>query len=110
MVHLATTNPRLVLAVGERGGGGGRGRGGGPLRLVDMDKWVEMLESSGITQDADAARSPGLILLNMFQHMSREQGSVLLETKHTREKSMVMQSLKPVNQGWIHLWLEQWAI
>jgi hypothetical protein len=75
-----------------------------------MDKWVEMLESSGITQDADAARSPGLILLNMFQHMSREQGSVLLETKHTREKSVVMQSLKPVNQEWIRLWLEQWAI
>jgi hypothetical protein len=83
--------------------------GGEQLRLVDLDEWVEMLEASDTRQDADAARNPGLVLLNMFQHMRCKQESVFLETKHTQERSMVMQSLKPVNQEWMRLWLEQWA-
>jgi hypothetical protein len=79
------------------------------LRSVSLHEWVKILEASGKRKDADAARNPGLKLLEMFRGLTTEEESLILDTKHTQERSTAMQNLKPVNPEWMRLWLEQWA-
>lgn len=79
-----------------------------PLEAITFDEWVERLEASGKVEGADAVQNPGLKLLGMFQSLKDSKESVVLDTKVTREKSKVMQSLQPVNRKWMQLWLDQW--
>jgi hypothetical protein len=78
------------------------------MPVVSLDKWVEELEASGKRQDADPTKNPGLKLLGMFQGLRRDKEGMVLDTKHTCERSEVMRSLQPVNKEWMRLWLQQW--
>jgi thioester reductase-like protein len=78
---------------------------------VPFAKWLELLGSSH--QD-DLAKNPAPKLLGFFNSLAESGGKggarPGLDLSRSRQASPTLDSIGPVNNGWLELWLRQWGL
>jgi hypothetical protein len=76
------------------------------LKPVEFHEWVDVLQRS--EKDSDVNENPALKLLGFYSKMRTAVSGPQLDTVRAIERSKTMQTLKPVNEEWMKLWMEQW--
>lgn len=98
--------PNLVGCIQEKFGSN--------LQIVPLATWIEALDRSSMEGDSNRSvdRNPALRLLQWFKGLAHEQRSIRvasrLSTHMATKLSQGMRDLRPVNEGWMDLWLRQW--
>ena len=78
------------------------------LEILDFLDWVETLKKIPVTKE-NAARVPGLKLLDFYEGLAAAQGLPRLATDKTSAMSSTLRNIGPVNGDMMERWLEQWA-
>ncbi|PYH78215.1 hypothetical protein BO82DRAFT_405410 [Aspergillus uvarum CBS 121591] len=77
-------------------------------RMTSLSGWVRRLEDHAArAANSGNQSSPGVKLIEFYKPL---QGPPLeLEICHTQEVNHRLESISPVNEEWMRIWLEQWA-
>lgn len=88
------------------------------VRCVKFVEWVTMLKQGASTADGfrgvDEGSNPAAKLIDFFDNLQDrairfpKAKTTLLDTKETVKVSKTLASLKPVDEGWMSLWMRQW--
>jgi len=78
------------------------------LEIVEFTNWLETLKKMPMSKE-NAARVPGLKLLDFYEGLAAPQGLPRLATDKTAAMSPTLKNIGPVNRDMMKLWLEQWS-
>ena len=82
------------------------------LQIVSYGEWLDALrQASHDVTSATAKNNPGLKLLEFFESLQGDAGSLAppLTMSGTLASSPTLRGLQAVDGRWMKLWLEQWA-
>lgn len=84
------------------------------IQTVDLSTWVDRLERSSAQGSDSVPENPAIKLLDFYKmlqdkaiHLPRARAPVL-DTKHTKARSVTLKELERVNEEWMVLWMQQW--
>lgn len=82
------------------------------LQVVPWGQWLDTLRQASQDMTSAAARNnPGLKLLDFFESLENDAGSLAppLAMTRTLTSSPTLRDLQAVDDQWMELWLKQWA-
>ncbi|GAB7340817.1 hypothetical protein MBLNU457_7181t1 [Dothideomycetes sp. NU457] len=77
------------------------------LEIVEYSDWLETLKKMPMSKE-NAARVPGLKLLDFYEGLAAPKGLPRLATDKTAAMSPTLENIGSVNREMMKLWLEQW--
>ena len=81
---------------------------GPETKIVSLAKWTEALHATDASSSDELSAKPALKMLDLFDGLVEQKSGLKCSVERSMEASNTMQTLKPVSEELMELWLRRW--